>query len=115
MSEVRRKPGLEPSDLADLPGADLVARGLRDVRAGSSTPESLLIEIALSLFRELGFAVPDPMPNEEAAELRLYAKLGERYPERDPYPIYCAWLEQLDSFVHASAQRRRAIEARTRS
>jgi hypothetical protein len=99
VSRAARSGDREP-ELAGLPGADLVAPGLADRRRGRESPEAALVEVAHGLLRALGLAEalppPEPMP-----ELRLYERLGEKYPGRDPYPIYCAWLEQLDSFLWA--------------
>jgi hypothetical protein len=94
------------AELVGLPGADLVTPGLVDRRSGRESPEAALVEVAHGRLRALGLAeaLPPPQP-----ELRLYERLGEKYPARDPYPIYCAWLEQLDSFLWAMcAIRRRA-------
>lgn len=92
--------------LRDLPGADLVLRGLEDCSAALHTPEAALVEIARTRLERLGLGVGAAVAADEAAELRLYARLGARHPERDPYPIYCAWLDQLDSFVWALTRRR---------
>ncbi len=45
--------------------------------------------------------VPEAPTDPADAELRLYALLGARHPARDPYVLYCAWLDQLASFVSA--------------
>ncbi|HUP21559.1 MAG TPA: hypothetical protein VNB06_01305 [Thermoanaerobaculia bacterium] len=107
MSRAARSIDREP-ELAGLPGADLVAPGLVDRRRGRESPEAALVEVAHGRLRALGLAeaLPPPQP---LPELRLYERLGQKYPGRDPYPIYCAWLEQLDSFLWAMyAVRRRA-------
>ena len=95
-------------ELGGLPGADLVTAGLADRRRGRESPQAALVEVADGLFRAWGLAeaLPPPQP---LPELRLYQRLAETYPERDPYPIYCAWLVQLDSFLWAvCAVRRRS-------
>ena len=86
--------------LETLPGGDLVRRGLDDLAHGRPTAEAALVEIADTRLRSLGLPLPDATPAADA-ELRLYDRLGARRPDRDPYPTYCAWLEQLDSFVWA--------------
>lgn len=60
---------------AQLPGAEMVARGLADLTAGSVTIESLLVSIAAPRLRELGYAVERAIPD---AELQLYALLSAR-------------------------------------
>lgn len=87
--------------LHDLPGADLVLCGLEDLACGQTTPEAALCEVARTRLRSLGLPVPEAPTFEGDAELRLYARLGARHPDRDPYVLYCAWLDQLDSFVSA--------------
>jgi hypothetical protein len=32
--------------------------------------------------------------------------LGARHPDRDPYVLYCAWLDQLASFLSALGRER---------
>jgi len=88
-----------------LPGADLVLRGLDDLAGRRATPEAALVEVARTRLRRLGLPVADAV-EEGDAELRLYARLGARHPDRDPYVLYCGWLDQLDSFVWALTRRR---------
>jgi len=92
--------------LEELPGADLVLRGLEDLAGTRATPEATLVEVARSRLRSLGLTIPETPTAQVDAELRLYERLGARYPDRDPYAVYCAWLEQLDSFVCALTQLR---------
>lgn len=87
--------------LEGLPGADLVERGLEDLARGRVTPEAALVEIARTRLRSLGLPVPETAQHTVDAELRLYDLLGARHRDRDPYVLYCAWLDQLDSFVSA--------------
>jgi len=89
------------ASLAGLPGSDLVLRGLEDLGAARATAEAALVEVAPSRLRSLGVFVPEGPTGPGEAELRLYARLGERHPDRDPYVLYCAWLDQLDSFLSA--------------
>ncbi|MEE9280121.1 MAG: hypothetical protein V3V67_08095 [Myxococcota bacterium] len=96
-----------PADsLRVLPGADLVLRGLEDLARARATPEAALIEVASTRLRSLGVPVPVAPSARSAAELRLYDRLGTRHPDRDPYGLYCAWLDQLASFVVALTQLR---------
>ena len=97
-------------DIDDLPGADLVQRGLDDATAGRESAEALLIEIAAPRLRDLGLAVPDSFDRGDA-ELRLYARLG-RSGVPDPYGEYNALLRRLTSFVHALEHRRATADAR---
>ena len=92
------------SDIDDLPGADLIQRGLDDAAAGRESAEALLVEIAAPRLRELGLPVPDSLSGCEA-EIRLYERLG-RSGALDPYGEYNALLRRLTSFVHALEHRR---------
>jgi hypothetical protein len=101
--------------LEDLPGADLVLRGLEDLGRARATAEAALVEVAATRLRELGLPVPEAASDADDAELRLYTRLGARHPERDPYVLYGAWLDQLASFVAALRQRRENQAARAPS
>jgi hypothetical protein len=90
-----------------LPGGDLVERGLADLAAGKSTAEAALVEVARTRLLDLGVAVTGRSVGEEAAELVLYRRVGERDPDGDAYGLYCAWLDQLVSFMSALENRRR--------
>lgn len=106
----RNSNAIAPS-LDGLPGADLVARGLADLAEGKPTAEAALVEIARTRLQGLGLPLTGRTIGDEDAELVLYARLGERHPEGDPYGLYCAWLDQLVSFLAALGSRR-AREAR---
>jgi len=100
----------QDDSLHGLPGADLVLHGLEDLAHGRATPEAALIEVARTRLRSLGVPVPDAPTAEVDAELRLYARLGARHPDRDPYSLYCAWLDQLDSFLSALTHQRERVQ-----
>ena len=84
-----------------LPGADLVARGLDDLAHERPTAEAALVEVARTRLAELGLSVRERTVGDQDAELVLYARLGARYPNRDAHALYCAWLDQLVSFLAA--------------
>ena len=92
--------------LAGLPGADLVSQGLSDLADARPTAEAALVEVARARLVELGLVVAGRAVGEQDAELVLYARLGARYPDGDPYGLYCAWLDQLVSFMSALGNRR---------
>lgn len=83
-----------------LPGADLVLRGLEDLARAQATPEAALIEVARTRLASLGMPLPAATADGDA-ELRLYERLAARHPDRDAYVLYCAWLDQLVSFLAA--------------
>lgn len=96
-------------DIDDLPGAELIQRGLDDAAAGRESVETLLVEIAAPRLRALGIGVPDSL-NGGDAELRLYSRLGQSG-VLDPYGQYNALLRHLTSFVRALEHRRAAASA----
>lgn len=96
------------SDLGDLPGGVTVEQGLADLAAGrTGTVEALLVAVATVRLRELG--IEPPAVELTDPELALYAALGVR--AEDPYYRYNALLRELDSFLAALADRRRAAPA----
>lgn len=85
--------------VADLPGADLVERGLHDLRAGVESVESLLVSMAAPRLRTLGFDVPTPLVD---AELRLYRRLAVDY-GAGAHSRYNALVRRIVSFQRAAA------------
>jgi hypothetical protein len=83
----------------DLPGADLVGRGLEDLGAGAETTEALLVSIGASRLRSLGFEVPAPIPG---AERKLYDRLALEHGDA-AHSRYNALVRRLVSFERAAA------------
>jgi hypothetical protein len=84
---------------ANLPGAELIERGLADLSRGLSTPEALLVCIGAPRLRAVGVAVPMTIDDPE---LRLYNLLAERYGDA-AHSKYNALLRRLVSFERAAA------------
>ena len=83
----------------NLPGADLVERGLNDLARGSETVEALLVSIAAPRLRSLGFAVPTTFDD---AELRLYRRLASEFGD-GAHSRYNALIRRVVSFQRAAA------------
>jgi hypothetical protein len=83
-----------------LPGADLVAAGLRDLARGEMTVEALLVSLGSPRLRRLGIAVPPRERLPRDPELALYRALGERHPH-DTHARYNALVRRLVSFERA--------------
>ena len=81
-----------------LPGAELVAVGLRDLREGRESTPALLVASFATRLRELGLAVP--VTQVPSPELRLYLKLAEERP--DAHHHYNGLVQRLVSFVQAA-------------
>ena len=89
----------------ELPGGELVAKGIEDLRAGRETEASLLVAIAADRLRAAGLDVPRSVPRRPSH--RLYALLA-RTAGDDAHGRYNALLTRLSSFA-------RALEGRGRS
>jgi hypothetical protein len=86
---------------ADLPGADLVDRGLRDLAAGEASIEALLVSRATTRLRSCGVAVDNPLPD---ADRELYLLLDKRDGD-GAHSAYNALTRRLVSFMHAAEHR----------
>ena len=85
--------------LDDLPGAELILPGLRDLHNGeSNTIGALLVAIAATRLTEAGLDIPQAHLAPEP-ELTLYAHLQDE--REDAYPYYNALLNRLNSFCNA--------------
>lgn len=93
-------------DLADLPGAMLVRRGVDDLAERRLSVEALTVAIASERLRQLGIELaPAVLPPDR--ELALYEALLAG--EGDAYARYNSLRRELDSFLEAlEARRRRA-------
>jgi hypothetical protein len=85
------------AETADLPGGDLVAAGLDDLRRGRETVPALLVSIGAPRLRRLGVDLPDTIASPEH---RLYALL-ERQEPRAAHSRYNSLLRRLVSFERA--------------
>ena len=86
------------TDLEGLPGGELVAQGLADLRAGRETVPALLVSIASRRLRAAGLPVPEHAISD--GELRLYRALCEEEPT-GAYSRYNSLLRRLASFAGA--------------
>jgi hypothetical protein len=86
-----------PVSLDQLPGAELVRQGIRDCRAGHTSIESCLVEIARPRLESHGL-IPHA-PHRLDAEISLYQLLGHVTP--NPHGRYNSLLRELVSFEHA--------------
>jgi len=82
-----------------LPGADLIAQGLRDLAAGTESVEALLVSIGAPRLSSLGVQLPAPFTN---AEHRLYALLSRQDPD-SAHGRFNALCRRLVSYERALA------------
>jgi len=84
-------------ELTNLPGGDLVAKGLEDLACASETAEALLVSIAAPRLRDRGLPLGTPLPDPEH---RLYELLAREDPD-SAHSRYNALLRRLTSFESA--------------
>ena len=84
--------------MGDLPGAELVEKGIADLGRGIESVESLLVSIGAPRLGGLGIEVPSPFPS---AELRLYALL-QAEEGNGAHSRYNALVRRLVSFERAA-------------
>ena len=91
----------------DLPGADLVARGIQALRSGETTVEALLVSVGAPRLRAAGLDIPPAPPLPHAPEVSLYLAIGADHPT-DTHSRYNALIRRLVSFERALERRVRA-------
>jgi hypothetical protein len=89
---------VDESSIRELPGADLVARGVVDLEGGVESAEALLVSIGAARLRRLGLAIAQPFASPEE---RLYGLLQREYGD-DAHSRYNALLRRLVSFERAA-------------
>ena len=88
-----------------LPGADLVAEGVADLRAGRVSAAALLVAAASARLRSAGVDVPEVHVDD--AWHRLYALLADEDP-RTAHGRHNALVRRLVSFARAAGNARAA-------
>jgi hypothetical protein len=81
-----------------LPGAELVRKGLSDLKEGRETAEALLVAIGRPRLIRLGFDVPQ---RYDRPEIRLYQYLAASHAEA-AHSRYNALIRRLVSFERAA-------------
>lgn len=87
---------------ADLPGHELVSRGLADLAAGRETEASLLVAMAAPRLRAVGLNVPPSAAAEPGH--RLYELLTEQ--DGGAHSRYNALVGRMVSFARAAEHAR---------
>jgi hypothetical protein len=82
----------------DLPGADLVERGIEDLERGVESAEALLVSVGAPRLASLGLRIPDPLPDPER---RLYLMLSGSDSD-SAHSRYNALIRRLVSFERAA-------------
>ncbi len=82
-----------------LPGADLIAAGITDLRNGQETIPALLVAIGAPRLRNLGLKLPAKLPDNP--EHRLYDLLAKDDSD-SAHSRYNAYLRRLVSYERAA-------------
>lgn len=82
----------------ELPGEELVAKGVEDLAHGIESLESLLVSIGAPRLRRLGFELPEPFGSPEH---RLYELLRAEHGD-GAHARYNALVRRLVSFERAA-------------
>jgi hypothetical protein len=86
--------------LSDLPGYELVSRGLADLASGRESVEAALVSIGGTRLSRLGLRVPQSLDEPEE---RLYELLEAAYPSDAVHNRYNALVRRLVSFERTLA------------
>lgn len=96
-AKIERMGRPQPIDL-DLPGADLVEAGIRDLAQDKISVESLLVSIGAPRLRRIGFVITDPI---QSPNIRLYELLAQSDPN-GAHSRYNSYIRRLISFERAA-------------
>lgn len=88
------------TERSNLPGADLVEGGMKDLAAGVRSPAALLVAIGAPRLRRLGLDLPPPDRMPAHPEHQLYRLLAEQSGRR-AHSSYNALIRRLVSFERA--------------
>jgi|SRR4051794_11663313 hypothetical protein len=89
------------SDFQGLPGAELVQRGLEDLKHGKVSEFSLLLLVAKPRLKSLGIPINDTLkPSSEPVEHALYSFLEDKVKD-DAYSQYNSLIRRIVSFERA--------------
>jgi hypothetical protein len=84
-----------------LPGGDLVAQGLEDLKRGIDSIPALLVRVGSPRLRQLSLDVPEHDPADTLPEHQLYEALAEEHGD-NAHSRYNALLRLLVSFTRAA-------------
>ena len=87
-------------ELSQLPGADLLESGLRDLAAGRESTSALLVAIGAPRLKRLGITLPPPEGMPPYPEHDWYRLLARQH-GRGAHSRYNALIRRLVSFERA--------------
>ncbi len=86
------------SEMAGMPGHELIEQGIRDLETGRESVEALLVSIGAPRLRNAGLGLPRPI---RSPEHKLYRRLAEGDPDA-AHSAYNALIRRLVSFERAA-------------
>lgn len=90
-------------NLRDLPGGNLVEKGLADLGTSTRSEEAILLLVARPRLEWLGFAIPQPWSKQGLWEHELFELVEQRQPE-GAHAAYNALIQLIHSFANACTQ-----------
>ncbi|MFY9234701.1 MAG: hypothetical protein WAO58_09605 [Fimbriimonadaceae bacterium] len=90
-------------ELRDMPGGNLVVKGLADLGTGTRSEEAILLPVARRRLEWLGFAGPQPWSKHGLWEHELYELVEQRRPD-GAHAAYNALIQLIHSFANACTQ-----------
>ena len=91
---------LDASMLIELPGGDLILRGIEELATGETGEYGLLVLVASMRLTDLGLKLPQRDDIIRPVNIQLYEILQGNY-GIGAYSRYNALLRSLSSFIHA--------------
>ncbi|HXN41503.1 MAG TPA: hypothetical protein VN918_06925 [Myxococcaceae bacterium] len=91
---------MKVDDFSQLPGADLLEGGLKDLAAGTQSTSAFLVAIGAPRLRRLGVTLPPPEQMPSRPEHGLYRLLAQQL-SRGAHSRYNALIRRLVSFERA--------------
>lgn len=85
----------------ELPGAELIYRGIAELVGGKGSVEALLVAIGSPRLRRLGFRLPEDPEMPQHPELLLYRLLLHQH-GKDAHAQYNSLIRRLVSFERAA-------------
>src|SRR4051794_12267383 len=83
----------------DLPGAEIVERGVKDLAGGRESREALLVSVGAPRLRSVGIELATPIASPEH---KLYALLAKEKGDDAAHSAYNALIRRLVSFERAA-------------
>lgn len=88
------------TDFDNIPGGDLVSKGISDLKSGIISEEALLVLIAAPRLTGLGIVIPEAPEVPQPFEHALFSEIEKRRPN-DALIAYNALIQRIVSFANS--------------